>query len=249
MKTSWFFGQLRWFLRVSGCAWQSWRRSTATPNPWTTWGRPVSLSQRGNDGPGLGLQCGTFKGFIFYIWYIYIYDIYIYDIYIYDIYIYIWYIYIYDIYIYIWYIYIYIYIYDIYMIYIYIWYIYIYIWYIYIYMIYIWYIYMIYIYIYDIYIWYMYTVIGTSSGWIWWWPHVVTSVDWGNQAPKWLQISAYHGGCEPTIWLVVSINRFVWKCWVNIPNEIAIENRDNDQQNHWVQWGTLFSDTPLNGLV
>ena len=28
-----------------------------------------------------------------------------------------------------------------------------------------------------------------------------------------------------------------------IPNEIAIFHRDNDQQNHWVQWGTLFSDT------
>ena len=27
---------------------------------------------------------------------------------------------------------------------------------------------------------------------------------------------------------------FVWKCWVNIPNEIAIFHRDNDQQNHWV---------------
>ena len=27
---------------------------------------------------------------------------------------------------------------------------------------------------------------------------------------------------------------FVWKCWVNIPNEIAICHRDNDQQNHWV---------------
>ena len=30
----------------------------------------------------------------------------------------------------------------------------------------------------------------------------------------------------------------------SIPNEIAIFHRDNDQQNHWVQWGTLFSDTP-----
>ena len=25
-----------------------------------------------------------------------------------------------------------------------------------------------------------------------------------------------------------------YKCWVNIPNEIAIFHRDNDQQNHWV---------------
>ena len=35
-----------------------------------------------------------------------------------------------------------------------------------------------------------------------------------------------------------------WKCWVNIPNEIAIFYWDNDHENHWVQWGTLFSDTP-----
>ena len=29
---------------------------------------------------------------------------------------------------------------------------------------------------------------------------------------------------------------FVWKCWVNIPNEIAVAifHRDHDQQNHWV---------------
>ena len=30
-----------------------------------------------------------------------------------------------------------------------------------------------------------------------------------------------------------------------IPNEIAIFHRDNDQQNHWVKRGTLFSDTPI----
>jgi len=30
-----------------------------------------------------------------------------------------------------------------------------------------------------------------------------------------------------------------------IPNEIAIKNRDNDQQNHWIKRGTLFSDTPI----
>ena len=30
-----------------------------------------------------------------------------------------------------------------------------------------------------------------------------------------------------------------------IPNEIAIFHRDNDHENHWVQWGTLFSDTPI----
>ena len=33
-----------------------------------------------------------------------------------------------------------------------------------------------------------------------------------------------------------------------IPNEIAIFHRDNDQQNHWVQWGTLFSDKPMQPL-
>ena len=37
---------------------------------------------------------------------------------------------------------------------------------------------------------------------------------------------------------------FVWKCWVNTPNEIAICYRDNDQQNHWVLGYTTFSDTP-----
>ena len=31
---------------------------------------------------------------------------------------------------------------------------------------------------------------------------------------------------------------------VQTPNEIAIFSRDNDQQNHWVQWGTLFSEKP-----
>ena len=35
---------------------------------------------------------------------------------------------------------------------------------------------------------------------------------------------------------------FVWKCWVNLPNEIAIFHRDNDQQNHGVQWGSSLPD-------
>ena len=30
-----------------------------------------------------------------------------------------------------------------------------------------------------------------------------------------------------------------------IPNEIAIFHRDNDHENQWVQWGTLFSDKPI----
>ena len=36
---------------------------------------------------------------------------------------------------------------------------------------------------------------------------------------------------------------FVWKCWVNIPNEIAISKRDNDQQNHWVKRGLAYFQT------
>ena len=30
---------------------------------------------------------------------------------------------------------------------------------------------------------------------------------------------------------IIELHGFVWKCWVNIPNEIAIFNRDTDQQN------------------
>ena len=48
-------------------------------------------------------------------------------------------------------------------------------------------------------------------------------------------------GQTVTIWV------WTWKCWVNIPNEIAIFHRDNDQQNHWVQWGTRhFQTHPYN---
>ena len=54
---------------------------------------------------------------------------------------------------------------------------------------------------------------------------------------------------------------YAWKCWaykmwdmkkhpmgmsengVQTPNEIAIGCRDNDQQNHWVQWGTRHFQT------
>ena len=41
---------------------------------------------------------------------------------------------------------------------------------------------------------------------------------------------------------------FVWKCWVNLPNEIAIFHRDNDQQNHWVLGYTIFRHTHLKPL-
>ena len=45
-----------------------------------------------------------------------------------------------------------------------------------------------------------------------------------------------------------TIYGFVWKCGVNIPNEIAIFHRDNDQQNHWVFWGTRhFQTKPFVG--
>ena len=42
-----------------------------------------------------------------------------------------------------------------------------------------------------------------------------------------------------------------WKCWVNIPNQIAIFHRDNDQQNHWVQWGSTnyFQTYPCPDLA
>jgi hypothetical protein len=44
----------------------------------------------------------------------------------------------------------------------------------------------------------------------------------------------------------VPVNKMIWVCLKigYIPNEIAIFHRDNDQQNHWVKRGTLFSDTP-----
>ena len=43
--------------------------------------------------------------------------------------------------------------------------------------------------------------------------------------------------------IALSLSGFVWKCWVNIPNEIAIFHRDNDQQNQWVQWGLAYFQT------
>ena len=94
------------------------------------------------------------------------------------------------------------------------------------------------IYVYNtyicIYIWYMYTVIRTSSGWIWWWPHVVTSVDWGNHHLKWLQILArYHGGCELTIWLVVS-NMFYFPFHI----------RDNPS--HWLRFFKMVIAPPTS---
>ena len=42
---------------------------------------------------------------------------------------------------------------------------------------------------------------------------------------------------------------FVWKCWVNIPNEIAIFHRDKDHENHWVQWGTQHFQTHIHVII
>ena len=39
------------------------------------------------------------------------------------------------------------------------------------------------------------------------------------------------------------VSENVGVCWVNIPNEIAIFHRDNDQQNHWAFWGTQHFQT------
>ena len=37
---------------------------------------------------------------------------------------------------------------------------------------------------------------------------------------------------------------------VQTPNEIAIFRRDNDQQNHWVQWGTNhFQTNPYARII
>ena len=50
----------------------------------------------------------------------------------------------------------------------------------------------------------------------------------------------------PMTWVQMIVSKqygFVWKCWVNIPNEIAIFHRDKDQQNHWVQWGLAYFQT------
>ena len=52
----------------------------------------------------------------------------------------------------------------------------------------------------------------------------------------------FKGNGDLPIWV------WTWKCWVNLPNEIAIFHRDNDQQNHWVQWGTRhFQTHPYRG--
>ena len=62
---------------------------------------------------------------------------------------------------------------------------------------------------------------------------VAASSSWG------LPVSSGH--LRPDFgYLRISLDGFVWKCWVNIPNEIAIFHRDHDQQNHWLQWGTNY---------
>ena len=43
------------------------------------------------------------------------------------------------------------------------------------------------------------------------------------------------------------LSGFVCKCWVNIPNEIAIFHRDNDHENHWVFRGLAYCQTISHG--
>ena len=57
---------------------------------------------------------------------------------------------------------------------------------------------------------------------------------WGNQN----QSESISTGIIPLIWVCLKIGY--------IPNEIAIFHRDNDQQNHWVQGYTTFSDKPIS---
>ena len=53
-----------------------------------------------------------------------------------------------------------------------------------------------------------------------------------------------HAGTERhTLEICGLVTENVGLCWVNFPNEIAIFHRDNDQQNHWVQWGTQHFQT------
>ena len=62
----------------------------------------------------------------------------------------------------------------------------------------------------------------------------------GYSSSETLAYGGFHGATPSSH---PCIDGFVWKCWVNIPNEIAIFHRDNDQQNHWVEGYTTFSDT------
>ena len=61
---------------------------------------------------------------------------------------------------------------------------------------------------------------------------------WGENQPNdsWC---VQHHIQQSTTWIWV----WTWKCWVNLPNEIAIFHRDNDHENHWVQWGTRHFQT------
>ena len=74
-------------------------------------------------------------------------------------------------------------------------------------------------------------------------PSSVSGERWSSAHP-WRRFAPWRSTRTPTggpwkLWL----GGFVWKCWVNIPNEIAIFHRDNDQHNHWVQWGLAYFQT------
>ena len=78
--------------------------------------------------------------------------------------------------------------------------------------------------------WKIKTVAGTkkNSQWDSVWVHPLCTNQWYSNSPA----------------METSGTGFVWKCWLNLPNEIAIFHRDNDQQNHWVKRGTRHFQTP-----
>ena len=70
---------------------------------------------------------------------------------------------------------------------------------------------------------------------------LIPSCKMGQGAPKYPDY-----GCRLLTWAHGNtINTATWVCLKMgyTPNEIAIFHRDNDQQNHWVQWGTQHFQT------
>ena len=97
-----------------------------------------------------------------------------------------------------------------------------------------------------------------GMGWPYVIPHDFTGSPGAENAPA--IGSTGHGSSARTLpgkwsavvvffqWISTMGYGFVWKCWVNLPNEIAIFHRDNDQQNHWVKRGLAYFQThPYNG--
>ena len=76
-----------------------------------------------------------------------------------------------------------------------------------------------------------------SAGWIQYWIHedFIRHVMWQLvQTPVKCWVNDPFTSWSSNLDFGILANGFVWKCRVNLPNEIAIFNRDNDQQNHWV---------------